>query len=145
MRFTLILALWLAACSDESEFAYLYDPPTGSATDTLYGTWGGAALTFDTRWVLTPNRIKLANKCGSTIVGVVVSASVDDSHIQILEAADDGGSSCFVHATPQTLTVCSSDPFDPKQNCFEHDGTLLTIYASDVDYLVLDKLTDDTD
>lgn len=123
-------------------FDDLYAAPTGSATGALYGVWGGTYQVFDTRWVLGSDELTLANKCGNTIVGVTVSARVSDTEISILESDHDGGESCAVNAVPGTFTVCSDDPFVPKDTCFVHAGTSLTLYESDVDYIELTKLED---
>jgi hypothetical protein len=138
-----VVALALGACgTDDSEFAALYDPPGGPSTASLTGRWGGAKDGSDTRWVLAASSIQLANKCGSKIVGVSVAAEVSESAIRILESKQAGDDSCFVNATPGTLTVCPTDPFMPKTNCFIHDNMTLTLFANDVDFLALTKIDD---
>jgi hypothetical protein len=145
MRSLPILAIVLAGCmSSGSGYAELYEAPQGTATASMFGTWGGVVQGLDTRWVLSPGQITLANKCGSRIVGIDVAAEVTDSQIRILESDQSGGNACFVRSMPGTFSACSGDVFDPKDNCFDHDGKQLTIYASDVDFVALTKLTDAT-
>jgi len=141
--FALACAATIAGCSGGGDdFGSLYEAPTGSSTGSLMGVWGGLLDGLDTRWVLEPDQVTLANKCGSKIVGVAVAAQVDDSQIRVLESGHDGNDSCWVNVAPGTFTVCSTDPFEPKENCFAHDNLQLTIYATDVSYVELTKIED---
>lgn len=49
-----------------------------------------------------------------------------------------------MRSTPGTFTTCSPDEFEPKTSCFVRDGRQLTIYANDLDFIDLTKLTDAT-
>ena len=130
--------------SGDSEYAVLFDAPAGTSTGSIHGTWGGAAEGIDTRWVLAPNQITLAAKCGSRIVGVDVAAEVSATQIRFLESDTAGSQSCFVRTMPLAFTVCSTEPTTPRQNCFEHAQKQLTIHFDVLDTLVLTKLTDAT-
>ena len=144
---TLALVL-LTGClsSGSSEYADLYEAPMGAATASIHGTWGGAAEGIDTRWVLATNRITLAAKCGSKIVGVDVAGEVSATQIRFLESAQSGNESCFVRTIPATFTACSTDPFDPKEMCFVFTPAQksLTIHFDALDEITLTKLTDAT-
>jgi hypothetical protein len=133
----------LGACGGggDSDYAYLYDPPTGDSTDGLYGTWGGSVDSFDTRWVIDADQLILANKCDSKIVGITVAADASDTGIRILESADDGGDSCFVRAMPVEFTVCA-DPEFGGDYCFARDGLSMRMYFTVIDYIDLVKLQD---
>ena len=132
-----------AGCTDDgaSEFASLYDPPSGGTTTSLYGTWGGAVNGLDTRWVLESNQLTLANRCTATnqIVGVTVTAEVNDTQIRILESKNAKDGNCFVNATPGTMTVCRSEPF---LNCFVHSAKDLSLYNDPVTFIKLTKIED---
>lgn len=143
MRTLPILLALLAACG-ESEYAGLYDAPSGATTDTIFGTWGGSIQGFDTRWVLATDRITIANKCGDTIVGIDVSAEVSETQIRYLESAQQSEDNCFVKSTPGMTAACSTDEFTPKMNCFVHDKKALTVYETPVSFLALTKLSDET-
>lgn len=142
-RIALLAVVALGACGGGggSDYDYLYDAPTGDATDGLYGTWGGSVDSFDTRWVIDADQLILANKCGDKIVGVTVAADASDTGIRILESADDGGDSCFVRAMPVEFTVCA-DPTFGGDYCFVRDGQSMTMYFTAVDYIDLVKLQD---
>lgn len=125
-----------------SDYDELFDAPVGGTTASIHGTWGGAAEGIDTRWVLAPNRITLAAKCGSAgPVGVDVAGEVSATQIRILESAQEGGQRCMVRTTPVTFTVCPTAGI--RENCFVHNGTSLVIHF-EFDQLALTKLTDAT-
>ena len=128
----------------DNEYAALFEAPMGTATGSIHGTWGGAAEGIDTRWVLATDRITLAAKCGSRIVGVEVAGQVSATEIRVLESDSAGGEECFVNTAPLTFTVCSTDPFVPKEKCFIHDQKSLMIHFDALDELALTKLTDAT-
>ena len=143
---TLALVL-LTGCLNgggDSQYADLFEAPVGTATGSIHGTWGGAAEGIDTRWVLAPDRIMLAAKCGSRIAGVEVAAEVTATQIRFLESQDDGGEACFVRAMPFTFATCSTDPGTPKEMCFVHVQKSLTIHFDVFDEITLTKLTDAT-
>ncbi len=139
-----LLILVVAGCSSSgSEYADLYDAPTVAATNTMFGTWGGLVDPgFDTRWVFSPNSLTIANKCGSRIVGIDVAAEVTETTIRILQSDQAGNDSCFVRSAPGSFTVCSSDPFTPKDNCFIHDQRSLKIFEDSFERVSLSKLSD---
>ncbi|MBA3395462.1 MAG: hypothetical protein H0T89_22630 [Deltaproteobacteria bacterium] len=144
---TLAISLLLTGClssGSSNEYADLYEPPTGGATGSIHGTWGGIVDPgFDTRWVLAPDRLTLANKCGSRIVGVDVAAEVTTTQIRILQSDQAGGEDCFVNASVATLTVCPTQGLEI--DCFMHNPTqkTLTIHGSSGS-VTLTKLSDAT-
>ena len=143
MRTLGLFLLVLAACGD-SEYAGLYEAPSGPTTDSIFGTWGGNVQGFEIREVLVADRLTIANKCGSTIVGIDVAADVSESQIRVLEAAESSEDDCFVRSMAGMQAVCSTDEFTPKMNCFVHDRKSLTIYTTPVELVALTKLSDAT-
>ena len=146
MRTLAFLLLTGCMSSGSNEYAELYEAPMGTATESIHGLWGGAAEGIDTRWVLASNRITLAAKCGSKIVGVDVAGEVSATQIRFLESDQSGGQDCFVQTMPLTFTPCSTDPFDPKEMCFVFNPTQksLAIHFDVFDEITLTKLTDAT-
>lgn len=144
-RLTLPIALLGTGClssGDSSEFGALYEAPTGTSTASIHGLWGGAAEGIDTRWVLAPDQITLAARCGARTVGVEVAAEVSATQIRFLESKQAGSQACFVSTKPLAFVACSTDPVTPKENCFVHAQKQLTIHFSVLDELVLTKLSD---
>ena len=143
-RTVTVAALVVAAgCSSSSEpdYASLFGAPSGAATDTIFGTWGGRVDQYDTRWVFASDHVTIANKCGSQIAGVEVAASVSESEIRLLESADAGDPACHVHATPLTISTCASA--EPQSTpCFSRSGTTMTIYDTTGAEFAFTKLTD---
>jgi hypothetical protein len=137
-----VLFVCVAACGGDSPYASLFDPPTVGATGSLYGIWAGDLGGIEARIVLESTEVTLAGRCGSKIVGVDAAASVSETEFNVLESAHDGSSSCYVTLMPHNSTPCSTDPFTPKDDCFEHDGLELTLYDTDVDFLSLTKISD---
>jgi hypothetical protein len=125
------LVLVLAACGGDggSDFDALYDPPTGQASSTLFGRWGGSDFGFDTRWVIGTDEITLANRCGDRTVGLTVAAEVTQVQIRILESGSEGDDNCFVTAAVGVLTACPADP-TMQFDCFDLEGLTLTLHGS---------------
>ena len=137
------LVLALGACGGDggSDFDALYDPPTGQASATLFGRWGGSELGFDTRWVIETDEITLANRCGDRTVGLTVAAEVTQVQIRILESGSVGDDSCFANAAIGTMTACPADP-GMQFNCFDLDGLTLTLHGTTFSTLELFKIED---
>ena len=149
MRQLALLPLVLSGCfldngGSSNRFAALYEAPTGTATGTIHGTWAGTAEGFDTRWVLAPNRLTLANKCGSRIVGVEVAAEVTTSTIRMLESKEAGTEACFVRTMPLAFVPCPTSPGSIQEKCFIHSMKSLTIHFDVFEEISLIKLTDST-
>jgi len=134
----------LAACGDSpNPYLPLFEPTVGgSTTSTIHGTWGVEVQTLQVRWVLAPDRVTIANKCGNRVVGIDVSAEVTPTMIGILEAADSGDSDCFVRTAVGGLTMCTTDPYI---QCFLLMGTSLTTYENAFNFTTFTKLSDSTD
>jgi len=129
----------LTACAD-SEFASLYEAPTGSSSANLItGRWGGSVGGFDVRWVLSPTQVTVANRCGDTIVGATAAAEINASAIRFLESKHSEDNDCFVDIKPGMFTQCSTEP---KTNCFELVGKSLTVHGSVLDEIMFTKLQD---
>lgn len=141
LAWTVLLAGCLGG-GGSNEYAELYEAPMGTATASIHGTWGGAAEGIDTRWVLAPNRITLAAKCGSNIVGVDVAGEVSATQIRFLESDNAGGTACRVMTSPLTFGVCPTDGL--LEQCFIHSQKTLTIHFDVFDEITLTKLTDAT-
>jgi hypothetical protein len=136
------LLVCLAGCDGGNDYGALFGAPQ-STTTSLYGTWGGELDFFEIRWVLAPDRVTLANRCGDRIVGVDASAAVTDSEIRVLEAASAGDSDCSVRTNVGATPACSADPLLPKVNCFVHDQRSLFLFGVS-DALELIKQSDET-
>ncbi len=136
--------LVVAGCDDSTSYASLYEPPTSAPTGSLYGTWGVEIQAFEVRWLLAPDHVQIANKCGDLIAGIDVDAEVNDTMIRILEAAEGGGEDCFVRTMVSSTPACSPDPLMPKNACFAHAATSLRFHQTTTVYTEFEKVSDAT-
>lgn len=137
------LFVLVAGCGDSNPYTSLYGAPVGPVTSTIHGRWATSDTGLEVRWVLAPDQVTFANKCGDRIVGLDIAAEVTDTLIRILEGGQAGDDDCYIRSAGASDTLACN----PSQTsgCFRIIGTSLTIYGTGVDSVTFTKLSDSTD
>jgi hypothetical protein len=139
--------------------ALFQTPADTSATpDSIFGLWGGSldneGFTFDTRVKLASDAMTFAQRCTDDsngaqggVASVVAKARVSNDDVTCLESKNDeqkvGSITCRAATTVGDTKRCAPEDKGFESNCFELDGTSLTIFgATSFDKLVLTKISD---
>jgi hypothetical protein len=139
----LALLAFLIGCGggDDSQFARLFAlSPQDTTSSALTGTWGGEISGLEQRWVIRADRFTIAQRCGTTVIGVEAAATITPTKIQIREAKEAGSDKCNLATAVDEVDACT--PTFDKLPCFVHAANKLHLHTATDTFHVLTKLAD---